>query len=1115
MSPSAIKTSAEKSSTTSASVNQAARQPFIARKDSGGFLGRHSSVPAVQMKMTVNTPGDKFEQEADRTANRVMRMPMPAGKLQRREDDKLQRAGMTDNKLQKAPVEEKKLQRDAAAGASSGGATPVVAGNVQSAIQNKTTGGEPLSSDVRGHMEPRFGADFSNVRIHRDAESASLSNQLSARAFTYQNHIFFSRDQYQPGASEGQHLLAHELTHTIQQGHSVQRSPQVSTAAATPAVQRLGVQDALDKFAEWAYAIPGFRLLTLVIGYNPVNMRSADRNAANLLRALIELMPGGSFITQALDNHGVINKAASWIEQQLATLGNIGAGIIAALRSFMDSLSWTDIFDLGGVWERAKRIFTEPIGRLISFATSTATELLKLVKDAILKPLAALAQGTRGYDLLCAILGEDPVTGESVARTAENLLGGFMKLIGQEEIWENIKKGNAIARAWAWFQGALSGLMGMVRAVPGRIVAILTSLTFVDIITIAGAFGKVAKAFLTIAVEFVTWGLTTIWNLLEIIFDVVSPGLMGYIRRTGAALKSILKNPMPFLGNLVRAGKLGFTNFADRIGTHLKAGLIDWLTGSLEGVYIPKALSLPELGRFALSVLGITWAQIRGKIVKALGPNGEKIMQGLELAFDVVKALVVGGVGAAWELIKGKLTDLKDQVTSGIISFVVDSIVKKAIPKILAMFIPGAGFISAIISIYDTVMVFVQKISKIIQVVTAFIDSIVTIAAGNITAAANRVESVLAGLLSLAISFLAGFLGLGKVTDKIMGVVQKVRTTVDKALDAVIGWIVGKAKALFARLFSSKDKPDERTEEQKKKDKLAAIADAEKLVNPEDFDETVVRNQLAPIKSRYKLLTLNLVVDSKQEHSETIHFTASASPEETGSPKQVKLGPLGPVTPVPVNSWIQVGTAFEQVTASASIMARRAGVEVPVQFTTITTDGKGKSQSYRNEGPTGWLRTNFVHGSRHAVPAGGGKFELRPSERGSAFIRPNFYRDTQATRDSIVNQKLPALRNLNNSKEFLSQGDPAREASRGFVKRDPASGRALVPVSEASADHFPPIADHWTNGSGNQVGQATREAWNSRPDTYQIMSYALNLSLGSRGETYTKEIGVDFRGGGE
>jgi hypothetical protein len=893
-------------------VTQAAQQSFIARKGTESFFApvRGAVASGVQTKMTVNKPGDKFEQEADKMADKVMRMPAPPAaakeeKLQRAPDEKLQRVPeeklqkadenrlqkAEDTRLQKAPADEKLQRRDADGGGSSSAAS----GDVQSAIRSKTTGGEPLASDVRGQMEPRFNADFDTVRIHKDSESAALSNQLSARAFTYQNHIFFSRGQYQPGSSEGQHLLAHELTHTIQQGHSIQRAPQISTTTATPTVQRLGIQDALDKFAEWAYAIPGFRLLTIVLGVNPINMRSTDRNAANLLRALIELMPGGAFITQALDNHGVINKAAAWIEQKLAALGDIGGEIAGALKQFLDSLSWTDIFDLGGVWDRAKRIFTGPISRLIAFGASTVVELLKMVKDAVLKPLAAMAQGTRGYDMLRVILGEDPITGEPVPRSAENLLGGFMKLIGQEEIWENIKKGNAIARAYAWFQTALEGLMGMVRAVPKKIVETITSLTFQDIITVAGAFGKVVGAFVSIAGDFISWGLTTIWNLLEIVFDVVKPGLMGYIKKTGAALKSILKNPIPFLGNLINAAKLGFTNFADNIGAHLKAGLIDWLTGSLQGVYIPKALTLLELGKFAMSVLGITWAQIRGKIVKVLGPSGEKIMQGLELAFDVIVALVNGGTAAAWELIKEKLTDLKDQVVSGIMDFVIDTIVKKAVPKLIAMFIPGAGFISAIISIYDTVMVFVQKIAKIIQVVTAFIDSIVTIAAGNITAAAKRVESILGGLLSLAISFLAGFLGLGKITDKIMGVIQKVRTSVDKAIDAAIAWIVAKAKALFAKLFSKKDKPDDRTEEQKQKDKLAAIADAEQLASGDDFDEHAVRQKLGPIKSRYRLLTLDLTVDSETDSEETIHFSASASDEVAGKPKKVKKGLVGPL----------------------------------------------------------------------------------------------------------------------------------------------------------------------------------------------------------------------------
>src|SRR5262249_20859784 len=144
----------------------------------------------------------------------------------------------------------------------------------------------------------------------------------------------------------------------------------------------------------------------------------------------------------------------------------------------------------------------------------------------------------------------------------------------------------------------------------------------------------------------------------------------------------------------------------------------DWLTGSLPGVYIPKAFSLVEVGKFVLSVLGITWAGIRGKIVKVLGQNGEKIMSALETGFDIVVALVKGGPAAAWDVIKEKLTNLKDMVIGGITDFVVDTVVKKAIPKLISMFIPGAGFISAILSIYDTVMVFVNKISKIIQVVT-------------------------------------------------------------------------------------------------------------------------------------------------------------------------------------------------------------------------------------------------------------------------------------------------------------------------------------------------------------------------------------------------------------
>ena len=128
-----------------------------------------------------------------------------------------------------------------------------------------------------------------------------------------------------------------------------------------------------------------------------------------------------------------------------------------------------------------------------------------------------------------------------------------------------------------------------------------------------------------------------------------------------------------------------------------------------------------------------------------------------------------------------------------------------------------------------------------------------------------------------------------------MDVVKKVRATVDKALDAAIDWIVTKAKALFAKLFSKKDKPDDRTEEQKDKDKLAAIADAEKLVTPTDFDEHEARQKLGPIKSKYRLLTLEMHVDSETETEETVHFSATASNGVTGGPKKGGKGVVGPL----------------------------------------------------------------------------------------------------------------------------------------------------------------------------------------------------------------------------
>jgi Domain of unknown function (DUF4157)/Secreted Novel AID/APOBEC-like Deaminase 4 len=786
----AVAATVHRSATAAASLSPAqALQRRLGNQGTQALISRSIAGPAqvsipspVSAQFArVSQPNDPAEIEARDTARKVVNMSEPAKPPAAKADERVGK-----------PL----LQRDAAS---------MPAAPISSAVSISPAGGSPLPSGVRNFMEPRFGADFGNVRIHTGESAAQQSMQLNAHAFTVGEHVFFGRDQYQPQSTGGRELIAHELTHTVQQGAVVQRSEDTTVSQRTPVmVQRLGIGDALDWIADKANYIPGFRLLTIVLGVNPINMSKVDRSAANLLRAMLELVPVvGALIVQALDSYGIFAKVGAWFEVKVKALGLVGSALKGALMKFLDSLSWRDIFDLGGVWDRAKAIFTDPIDRLLNFGKSVASDIIAFVREAILLPLAKLAEGTRGYDLLKAVLGEDPVTGQPVPRTAETLIGGFMKLIGQEEVWENLKKSNAVARAWAWFQSALSTLLGFLKQIPMLFINALKALEIIDLIFPWKAFAKIAGVFGGFAVQFVSWAGHALWNLLEIIFDVVSPGALFYIKKTGAALKSILKNPLPFVRNLVRAAKLGFSNFADHFLTHLQAKLIDWLTGSLPGIYIPKAFSLLEIGKFVFSVLGLSWANIRVKLVKVMGETAVKAM---ETGFDIVVTLVRDGPAAAWDKIKEQLSNLKDMVIGGITDFVIDMVVKKAIPRLISMFIPGAGFITAILSIYDTIMVFVHKISKIIEVVKGFIDSIVDIAGGAIDSAAKGVETTLANLLSLAISFLAGFAGIDKVSEKVMAVIEKIRAPIDKALDWLVNWIVTMAKTLFTKVFGKKDK---------------------------------------------------------------------------------------------------------------------------------------------------------------------------------------------------------------------------------------------------------------------------------------------------------------------
>ena len=168
--------------------------------------------PALQTKLAVNQPGDQYEQEADRVADQVMRMTAPA--IGQRSCNTCQSEDKLQHKCAECEEEEKKtgLQRKQF------GAGPQFAPPSVQTVLNSP--GHPLDPGVRSFMEPRFGCDFSHVRVHNDHRASQSAKDVNAVAYTVGSNIVFDAGRYAPQTDSGRRLLGHELAHVVQQSHA-------------------------------------------------------------------------------------------------------------------------------------------------------------------------------------------------------------------------------------------------------------------------------------------------------------------------------------------------------------------------------------------------------------------------------------------------------------------------------------------------------------------------------------------------------------------------------------------------------------------------------------------------------------------------------------------------------------------------------------------------------------------------------------------------------------------------------------------------------------------------------------------------------------------------------
>lgn len=737
---------------------------------------------------------------------------------------------------------------------------------------------------IQATIERSLQVDLSAVRVHTDSQAQNLAKNLSARAVTYGNHIFLGRGERATDLD----LMAHEAAHVVQQrgapmvqqwssGRSHDRyereahqaaaatlhhgSFTVSERTSSPRAQRLGLSDILDGLANLAANLPGYTLLTVIIGRNPINMRVVERNFTNLLRGFMGLIPGGEILFQVLNGYGVVERIGNWVSAQVNALGLSFDYMRGLFNTFTDSLSWRDIFSPGDVWRRARNIFSEPINRITGFISRLISQAITWLKETFMPPLSNFCREIPGYTLVTVLLGKDPFTNVAVPRTALNVVRAFAEFIpGGTEKVNQLVESRALERAYAWFTQETQARNLTWARVTGTFAQAWNSLRLEDVLHPIDTLRRIVNMFSPLMRDLVGFAGAALMQLLEFIFEAVMGAagarILAIFKRARETFLTIIREPVRFLRNLLGAVSQGVRQFMNNILRHLRDGVIAWLTGPVAaaGIQIPEQWDLRGIIWFVMQILGLTWTRIRQKLVRLMGePNVAR----LEAVFQLIQEIREKGLVQA---LRDRVTEffgqLRDAALGSIRSFIQERIVMAGIEQLLSMLIPVAAIIQAIRKVYTTIQFFIQRINQILDLVESIVNSIAAIASGAIGAAANFVERTMARTIPIILDFLARFIGLGDVGGHVQRTIRSLQARVDQMLDRAVDWIKRQAQNLLSRaLGGDPNAPPEQRLRQ-------AVAEGKQAVNRyagQRVGALVLRPLLTAIRLRHRLTSLDVI----------------------------------------------------------------------------------------------------------------------------------------------------------------------------------------------------------------------------------------------------------------
>jgi hypothetical protein len=416
--------------------------------------------------------------------------------------------------------------------------------------------------------------------------------------------------------------------------------------------------------------------------------------------------------------------------------------------------------------------------------------------------------------------------------------------------------------------------------------------------------------------------------------------LLGVLAKAAQAVMMILKDPIGFLRNLVAGVGAGLKQFMKNIGKHLQQGLVTWLLGTAAkaGIQLPSSFDVKGILLLIASLLGLTWAAIRARIVRKVP---EQAVTAAESAVPLAAKVKREGVAGMWDDLRSQVGDLKATLISKVTEYLVPTVIVAGIMWVLSLLNPASAFVRACKLIIDIVRFIVERGRQVLEFVNAVLDAVIAIAKGSGGGVPALIENALARAIPVLIGFLAAVLGIGGIADKVKKIFDTLSKPVMKAIDWVIDKIVGLVKKLWAKLKAEIDKmkkpkrprkperPDRdrakdprrprrskkdprrprrpekdphkprakrsedredrpRPDEKERRALAAALREARALVRPGASIQEI-REALPEIRHRHRLTSLRLVIDGMTAATIVLHFEAVINPSERGPRDELTL----------------------------------------------------------------------------------------------------------------------------------------------------------------------------------------------------------------------------------